>query len=116
MNSALAVDLVAAGIPPIQAEYLGYAELTTFDGSSGVPVSNNNILVTTAPGAASVTFAPASILNATYLTTCNAAEALLVRAPSSGTINGNSEVSTAQNLARMNVRISNLVWVSFLAA
>lgn len=113
---SLASDLVnAAAMPDRQAEFLGFSPLTEIAGSSGV-VANNNVLVNTAPGATSITFSGESLMATPYLTTCNAADALLVRPNSGGTINGAAQVSTAQNLSRMNFRLSADRWISFLTA
>lgn len=120
---SLAKDLTGIGMAPELAFRLGYTSTPkTGVGTAqvgGTLITSNQTIATTAGGQTAFVLPANAELNVPYLVFNSTATAALVFPPSGGAINAagaNASVSIAQNLARIFIRISTTVWISFLAA
>lgn len=119
---SLASDLIAIGVPPMQAERLGVA-IATVAGvgtaqASAAPITQLVTLGTTAAGQTAFRL-PDGELGLSYIFYNSSATAALVFPPSGQSINegaANASVSTAQGLARRFMRVSATKWISLLGA
>ncbi len=124
--TALAVDLMGAGMPQEQAVRLGLSALTTVagvgtaqSGAGSIKKWTTNVLATTSSGQTALVLPSDAEIGQTFLVTNSTATAALVFPPSGGAINAagaDASVSIAENLARTFTRLSSTRWVSFLAA
>lgn len=123
---ALAPDLGGLGLPMELANRIGYTALTSLTGvgtaqvgGTAIPNFTNNVSTVTAGGATAFVLPATAELEVPYMVTNPSATTALVFPPSGGSINAagaNASVGIAQFLARVFIRKSTNVWVSFLAA
>lgn len=112
----LAVDLVSVGIAPELARRLGYADLISQVASTSIAPATNNLVAITEVGAASFTFSSNTEMGRPMLVSNLTPENCLLRAPNSGTINGQTQVSIAQWNMRVVIRLDSTRWISFVTA
>jgi hypothetical protein len=123
---ALAIDLGGLGLPMELAGRVGFTVVnsitgvgTTQVGAAAIPAGVNNVSTVTAGGTTAFILPAAAELEVPYFVTNPSATTALIFPPTGGAINAagaNASVSIVTLLARVFIRKSTNVWISFLAA
>lgn len=123
---ALSSDLGGLGLPMELANRVGYSALTSLTGvgtaqvgGTAIPNFTNNVSTVTAGGATAFVLPALAELEVPYFVYNPSATTALVFPHVGGSINAaatNASVNIATLLARVFIRKSANVWISFLAA